>query len=80
LSKRDQRPIHLALREVAAQITRDPELSAFQADVAVMTMIDLVGIVELAVMLGLSMIVVCGRMSVEVADAEVRTATGFESR
>ena len=51
-------PIHLALREVAAQIAAQPHLGAGEIDVAVMSLIDFVRVVELAKVFGVATLVV----------------------
>src|SRR5205085_12037034 len=75
--KRDQSPVHLPLGEIATQIAGEPGLGAGQAGGTIVTLIDFVGIVELAVMFGFAVLVVRSRVRVEIAYAEVRTAAGL---
>jgi hypothetical protein len=75
--KRDQSPVHLTLGKIATQIAGDPELGASEAGVAVVTLVDFVSIVELAVVFHFAVFVVHGRVRVEIAHAEVWTAAGL---
>src|SRR5262249_19571722 len=71
-------PQHLALRKVAAQIAGEPELPAVERRRAVVTLVDLVGDVGAAEVLAAPAAVVTGRLRVEVALAEHRTAARFD--
>jgi len=76
----DDGPVHLPLREVAAQVAVDPELGASEIDAAVMSLVDFVSVVELAEVFRLAVFVVNCRMCVEIADAEVWTAARLNGR
>src|SRR5580692_4721785 len=71
---RPLRPLHLSLREITAEISIDPELGPRQINVAVVSLIHLVSVVELAEVFHLAVFVMRCRMRVEIAHAEVRTA------
>src|SRR3954453_10005658 len=76
-------PIHLPFREVAAEVPRKPELGSIQLHVPVVSLVDLVRIVEPAVVFGtltVLMTAMACRFAVEVALAERRTGTGFDRR
>src|SRR5215831_1699204 len=73
LVESDYHPIHLSAGEVAAKVAAEPKLGTSQICAAVVSLVDLVGDVEPAVVLHLSMVVVSRRMRVEIAHAEVRT-------
>lgn len=72
------RPIHLALRKVAAQVPIQPELGPGQIDTSVVPLIHLVRVIELAEVFGLSILMMNGGMGVEVTDAEVRTTARLD--
>src|SRR5947209_18399218 len=74
LVKRHNGPVHLALGEIIAQVAIDPELCAGKVGCAVMALVDFVCVVELAVAVGLAMVVVRCRVRVEIAHAELWTA------
>src|SRR5215470_11127138 len=73
----DDNPIHLSCGEVTAKISRQPKLNAGQICAAVISFVDLVGDVESAVMCAFAMLVVCCRVRIEIAHAEMRTAACF---
>src|SRR5579859_122971 len=77
LIKRDEGPVHLPLGEIAAQIAVNPELGAGEISGPEMPFVDFIGIVELAVVVSLAVVVMRGRMGVEIAHAEVWTTAGF---
>src|ERR1700685_4833795 len=72
--ERHHRPIHLSLREVTTQIPINPELGPSKINVAVVSLVHFVSIVELAEVFRLAVFVMSCRMRVEIAHAEVRTA------
>src|SRR5258706_7927679 len=74
----DQSPLHLALGEVATQIAGDPELAASETGSAVVTGVDFVGVVELAVVFHFPVVMVSRGMRVEITHAEVWTAACFD--
>src|SRR5580658_512542 len=76
--ERHQSPIHLPLRKVTAQIPIDPELGPSKINVAVVSLVHFVSIVELAKVFRLAVFVMSCRMRVEIAHAEVRTATRLD--
>src|SRR5277367_1055587 len=76
--ERHLRPIHLSLREVATQIPIDPELGPGEINVAKVSPVHFIGIVELAEVFRLAVLVMNCRMRVEIAYAEVRTAAGLD--
>ena len=73
-----QSPVHLALREVSAQVAGYPELRARELRAGVMSLVDFVGVIELAVVFGLPVLVVSCGMSIEIAHAEVGTTACFD--
>src|ERR1700722_8532496 len=75
----NQSPLHLTLGEIAAQIARNPELGAGKVRCAVMTLVDLVGVVEFAEVFSFAALVVRRRVRVEIAHAEVWTAASLDS-
>src|ERR1700683_1597945 len=76
--ERHLRPIHLSLREVTTSVPINPELGACKINVAVVSLVHFVSIVELAEVLHLAVFVMNCRMRVEIAHAEVRTAARLD--
>src|SRR5580700_6887173 len=76
--ERHQSPIHLPLRKVATQIPIDPELGPSKINVAIVSLVHFVSIVELAEVFHLAVFVMSCRMRVEIAHAEVRTAARLD--
>src|ERR1700678_2587099 len=72
------RPIHLPLGEVATQVPIDPKLGPSKINVAVVSLVHFVSVVELAEVFHLAVFVMSCWMRVEIANAEVRTAAGLD--
>jgi len=64
----------LALGEVTAEVAGDPELGVGEVGRAVVSFVDFVRVVELAVVLRLPVLMVSCGMSIEITHAEMGTA------
>ena len=65
-------------REVRAQITRNPEFYPGEFGQPVVTFVDLVSVVELTVVFGFAVLVVCRRVRIEITHTEVWTTARLD--
>ena len=71
-------PVHLALGEVAAEVAGEPELGPGQVGRAVVSLVDLVGVVELAIVFSFPALMVSCGMSIEITYAKVWTTARLD--